>query len=236
MSVETIAAHIQSFASCAEAAPWLILFFIFFFMAVESSFIPFPSEVVMIPAGFLLYRFPLPTGIIWLDFLIVVLTGVAGSLAGAFINYGLAVWLGRPFLYRYGKYFFLKEASLERAEEIFRKYGDMVTFVCRLLPAIRQLVSIPAGLARMKLGRFTFFTGLGAGIWSAILAAVGLFFGYSAGDMSYLEMVQKGKQLIHEHYIWIIVLIVLVLAVHWSVQHLIMHKSESKTESDTTEG
>lgn len=228
MSVEAIAAHIESFAAYAESAPVLILFFIFLFMAIESSFIPFPSEVVMIPAGFLISRFPLPTGIVWVDFIAIVAAGVIGSLAGAFANYYLSVWLGRPFLYKYGKYFFLKPESLERSEEIFRKYGDMVTFVCRLLPAIRQLVSIPAGLARMKIGRFTFFTALGAGIWSAILAAIGLFFGYSAGDMTYLEMVQRGKVLIHDHFIWIIAGIVLILAIHHIVQRLIMRRSKTE--------
>lgn len=228
MSVEAIAAHIETFAAYAESAPALILFFIFFFMTVESSFIPFPSEVVMIPAGFLICRFPLPTGVIWIDFIMIVAAGTIGSLAGAYINYYFSVWLGRPFLYKYGKYFFLKPEALERSEEIFCKYGDMVTFVCRLLPAIRQLVSIPAGLSRMKLSRFTFFTGLGAGIWSAILAAIGLYFGHSVGDMTYLEMVEKGKELIHDHFIWIIVGIVLILAAHHFIQRLIMRRSKTE--------
>ncbi len=222
MSVEAIAGHIESFAAYAESAPWLILLFIFIFMTIESSFIPFPSEVVMIPAGFLLYRYPVPTGNHAADFLIVVLAGLAGSMAGAYVNYYLSAWLGRPFLYRYGKYFFLSRPSLERAEEIFRQYGEIVTFVCRLLPAIRQLISIPAGLSRMDMKRFSFFTALGAGIWTAILTGIGYFFGHSAGDMTYLEMVERGKQMIDDHFIWILAGLTVVVIAYIFVHKKIM--------------
>lgn len=230
MSVETIAAHIESFAQYAGSAPLLILLFVMIFMAIESSFIPFPSEVVMIPAGFLLYRYALPTGNHVADFLIVVACGLAGSMIGAYVNYYLSAWLGRPFLYRYGKYFFLSKPSLERAEEIFRQYGDIVTFVCRLLPAIRQLISIPAGLSRMNIRRFSFFTALGAGIWSAILTGIGCFFGHSAGDMSYLEMVRKGKDVLHEHFIWILLGLAAAVGIYIFIHRKIMHSAKTPAE------
>ena len=178
MSADQIAVHIQFFADQVQAMPLLIFVFILFFMAVESSFIPFPSEVVMIPAGFLAYRYELLPGCgAWGGLIAAVLCGLAGSMIGAYVNYYLSAWLGRPFLHKYGKYFFLKEQALDRAEEIFRKYGDMVTFICRLLPAIRQLISIPAGLSRMNILRFSLYTGAGAGLWSAILAGIGFYFG-----------------------------------------------------------
>ena len=129
---DIIAGHIEFAASHAVVWGFII---IFIFMTIESSFIPFPSEVVMIPAGFLAYRGALTTGIPWLDLVLAVFFGLLGSLAGAYVNYYLSVWLGRPFLHKYGRYFFLSEEHLDRAEEIFRKYGDIATFVCRLLPA-----------------------------------------------------------------------------------------------------
>lgn len=128
---EIIAEHIAAFA--AHAHIWGLLL-IFVFMTVESSFIPFPSEVVMIPAGFLAFRGELLTGNFWLDAALAILSGTAGSLAGAYVNYYLALHLGRRALYRYGKYFFLSEKTLARAEQFFRDYGDIGTFVCRLLP------------------------------------------------------------------------------------------------------
>jgi membrane protein DedA with SNARE-associated domain len=192
--LETLAAH----------APVWGFFLVFFFMTVESSFIPFPSEVVMIPAGFLAARGGLTTGNPLTDATLAVLAGTAGSLAGAFINYFLAAWLGSPFLERHGKYFFLPPANLRRAEEVFRQYGAGATFVCRLLPAIRQLVSIPAGLARMPLGSFTLWTGLGAGIWVTILTVIGYGIGMRTAQMTYAELVHSGKAMAGENLVFII--------------------------------
>lgn len=225
---DIIAQHIEYFASHAHV--WGFIF-ILVFMTIESSFIPFPSEVVMIPAGFLAFRGELSTGIPWLDLCLAVFFGLAGSLLGAYINYYLSIWLGRPFLHKYGKYFFLKEPTLDRAEEIFRKYGDIATFVCRLLPAIRQLISIPAGLSRMPLGKFTLFTGLGAGIWTAILAGVGWYFGCLAGDMSYLEMVHRGKDLIAEHYLWILIGLILAIALYMALHALVMRSPAPRMDT-----
>ena len=140
-------------------------------MTIESSFIPFPSEVVVPPAGFLVASGKL-------DFTLVVIFSTLGSLFGAFINYGLAYFLGRPVVYRFvnckvGHMCMLSQTGMERAETYFKKNGAISTFVGRLLPGIRQLISIPAGIAKMRLDKFVLYTLLGAGIWNAILTAIG---------------------------------------------------------------
>ena len=139
-------------------------------MAIESSFIPFPSEVVLIPAGYLAHRGEM-------DPTLVLLAAILGCLVGAFVNYGLALLVGRPFLERYGRYFFVGPALLHKTDAFFEKHGAISTFTGRLIPGIRQLISIPAGLARMRLATFTLYTSVGAGIWSAILIALGYFIG-----------------------------------------------------------
>ena len=223
---EQIAAHIEWAAAYAHVWGFAL---IFFFMAVESSFIPFPSEVVMIPAGFLACRGELTCGVPYLDALLAVAVGLAGSMAGAYVNYGLSAYLGRPFLHRYGRFFFLSEPALDRAEEIFRRYGELATFVCRLLPAIRQLISIPAGLVRMNFRRFSLFTALGAGLWIIVLTAIGWYFGTLTGDMSYLEMVEQGKRIIRENYIWLLLGLALLVAGYLALHRRIM--SSGKTEA-----
>lgn len=200
---------------------------IFSLMAIESSFIPFPSEVVMIPAGFLAARGELTLGTPWADVVLAIVLGVAGSLLGAYANYFLAKRLGEPFLRRYGRYFFIKEPVLDRAQSIFRQYGAPTTFVCRLLPVIRQLISLPAGLAGMPLGPFTFYTALGAGIWSAILAGVGFFLGKTTTDLSYEEMVSRGKEMISEHYIWILAGLVLFVLGYWVISRWVMKERKN---------
>lgn len=189
-------------AAAAQAPTWGYLF-IFFFMAVESSFIPFPSEVVMIPAGFLAARGQLTLGDPMTDATVAVALGTAGSLAGAYFNYFASRWVGIPFLERYGKLFFLPPEKLHRAEEVFRRYGAGATFFCRLLPAIRQLISIPAGIAQMPLGSFTLWTGLGAGIWVTVLTALGYTVGAQTAQMSYAELVTLGKTSVKSNMLWI---------------------------------
>ncbi len=139
-------------------------------MAIESSFIPFPSEVVMPPAGALARdgQMSLP---------LVLCCGVAGSLLGALFNYWFALKVGRPFCLRYGKYFFLPEKKFHRAEAFFLRHGEITTFVCRLLPGIRQVISVPAGLVRMPLLRFIAFTTLGSALWVTVLTLVGYALG-----------------------------------------------------------
>ena len=212
----------------ALIAPVWGLALIFFFMTVESSFIPFPSEVVMIPAGFLAARGELGCGPAEMQFLLAVAAGVLGSVAGAYINYALSLWLGKPFLIRYGKYFFVKKEALERACEVFNKYGSATTFVCRLIPVIRQLISIPAGISRMPLVPFTFFTALGAGIWSALLAATGYALSRSAGNITYLELVKRGKELVMGN-LPLFIGSALVLAVAYTfVSRLVMRRCGEK--------
>lgn len=149
-------------------------FGVFLLMIVESSFIPFPSEIVVPPAGYLASKGKM-------SLLGVIIAGTLGSLAGALINYYLALKLGRPivlkFLKRYGKYVLLTEASLHRVEKFWGEHGPFGTFVGRLLPGIRQIISIPAGFARMGLFLFCLYTSLGAGIWCTFLALCGYFFG-----------------------------------------------------------
>ncbi len=143
---------------------------IFVMMFLESSFFPFPSEVAMIPAGYL-------ASIGKMNLFVAIVTGTAGSLAGALFNYYLAVRFGRGFLIRYGRYFFITEETIDKVEKFFRSHGHISTFSGRLIPAVRQYISFPAGLARMNLKEFSFYTALGAGIWATTLALIGYFVG-----------------------------------------------------------
>ena len=221
--IDMLASHLDQISVYAPV--WGFLF-IFFFMAVESSFIPFPSEIVMIPAGFMAARGELTFHSAYPDLTVAIIVGLLGSLAGAYVNYFLSVWLGEPFLRKYGRWFFLKPAALDRAIELFNRYGRLATFVCRLLPAIRQLISIPAGIAKMPLGAFTFFTGLGAGIWTAVLALVGFWLGRTAGDISYPELVHRGKAYLDDNLIWVIVAVSILIAVHVVVSKIVMKGKE----------
>ena len=145
-------------------------FGIFLLMTIESSFIPFPSEIVLVPAGYLASKGDMSIGMI-------MVSALGGSLLGAFINYYLALTLGRKILAKYGKYFFIKENALDKMDTFFQKHGHISTFTGRLIPGIRQLISIPAGLARMNLVQFSIYTGLGAGLWALILTMLGYFIG-----------------------------------------------------------
>ena len=217
--LETIASHLDSIAALA---PTWGLVFVFVFMAIESSFVPFPSEVVMIPAGFLAARGELGLGSPLAAVSVAVVVGVAGSLAGAYVNYFLALKVGKPFLERYGRWFFLKPAALERACEVFNRYGAATTFVCRLVPVIRQLISIPAGISRMPVASFALFTGLGAGIWTAILAAVGFAIGRSTADISYLELCTRGKDMAAAHLPLVVGGALALVALYFTASKLVM--------------
>lgn len=217
--LETLASHLDQIAALAPTYGYL---FVFVFMAIESSFIPFPSEVVMIPAGFFAARGEMGSAIL------AVVVAILGSLVGAYLNYFLSLWLGRPFLEKYGKYFFVKKEPLDRACEVFNKYGSATTFVCRLIPVIRQLISIPAGISKMPLIPFTFFTALGAGIWSAILTFVGYALGRSAGDITYLELVMKGKQMASENLPLVICAAVVMATMYLTVEKLVMRKRDAR--------
>ncbi|SHO53030.1 DedA family protein [Desulfopila aestuarii] len=143
---------------------------IFILMAMESSLIPIPSELVMPPAGYLAQQ-----GIMnpW----ITILSGTTGSLAGAYANYYVARYLGRPVLFKYGKYFFISPDKLHRIERFFLRHGEISTFIGRLLPVVRHLISIPAGLSGMKHLRFSLYTLLGSLIWCSVLTWIGYTIG-----------------------------------------------------------
>ena len=217
--LETIASHLDFIAGLSPVWKFLL---VFVFMAIESSFIPFPSEVVMIPAGFMAARGELGVSSPVAASVVAVVIGVAGSLAGAYVNYFLARAVGRPFLERHGRWFFLKPASLARVCDVFNKYGAATTFVCRMVPAIRQLISIPAGISRMPLGPFTLFTSLGAGVWTAILAAAGFALGRAAGDISYLELCRRGRDMAMEHLPFVIGGALALVLLHFAVSRFVM--------------
>ncbi len=143
-------------------------------MTIESSFLPFPSEIVVPPAAY----DAAATG--RLNVYLIVLFATIGATLGALINYSLAYWLGRPIVYKFvnsrlGHLCLLNSEKMEQAEKFFDKHGAISTFVGRLLPAVRQLISIPAGLVKMSMPKFLIFTILGAFIWNVILAALGYY-------------------------------------------------------------
>jgi membrane protein DedA with SNARE-associated domain len=166
---------------------------IFAMMFLESSFFPFPSEVAMIPAGYL-------ASVGKMNLFVAIMTGVAGSLSGALFNYYLAVHFGRRFLIKYGKYFFISEETIDKVEKFFKEHGHISTFSGRLIPAVRQYISFPAGLARMDLKEFILYTTLGAGIWTTILAFLGYFVG-------------KNEQLIHQYTREITIILIFLLGI-----------------------
>ena len=188
-------------------------------MAVESSFIPFPSEVVIPPAAFVAGQpdsVLCTTGNYPVDVLLIVLFGTLGAMIGAIINYGLSVWLGRLIIYKFadsklGHMCLLSGEKLQRAEEYFREKGNVSTFIGRFIPGIRQLISIPAGLSRMHFGAFLWWTFLGAFIWNCILAAVGYV---AAGQMELI------KEYSHELSVAILVIFGLVV-VYFVVKRLL---------------
>lgn len=145
-------------------------FGIFIMMFLESSFFPFPSEVAMIPAGYLAFQGKM-------NIFYAFLAGLGGSLFGALFNYYLCYFFGRNLVKKYGKYFGITDEKMSKFENFFTKHGEISTFNARLIPGIRQYISLPAGLAKMNILKFSIFTSLGAGIWVAILLVLGYFLG-----------------------------------------------------------
>ncbi|HEX2769772.1 MAG TPA: DedA family protein [Geobacteraceae bacterium] len=143
---------------------------IFLLMAMESSVIPIPSELVMPPAGYLAQQGEM-------SMLVAILCGTMGSLVGAYANYFASRYLGRPLLLKYGKYVWITEEKFARVETFFHKHGEISTFIGRLLPVVRHLISLPAGLAGMQHWKFSLYTLLGAGIWCTVLTLIGYFIG-----------------------------------------------------------
>ena len=177
-------------------------------MAIESSFIPFPSEVVVPPAAYKAAA----TG--ELNVWLVILFATLGALIGAFINYFLALWLGKPIVYKFansriGHMCLLDEQKVIKAEQFFIRYGVAATLVGRLVPAVRQLISIPAGLARMNLAKFALYTAIGAGLWNCVLAAMGYFLEAVVPEEQLIATVTKYS---HEIGYVIMAIVALVLA------------------------
>lgn len=180
------------------------------FMAIESSFIPFPSEAVVPPAA-------------WkaatsgdMNVVLVVIFATLGAIIGALVNYYLALWLGRPIIYRFARSRFghmclIDEDKVKHAEEYFEKHGAVSTFFGRLVPAVRQLISIPAGLVRMKMSRFLLFTALGAGAWNIVLALLGYYMKYVPGMDSEEAVMAAVKE--HSGTIGMVFVVLAVLVV-----------------------
>ena len=156
-------------------------------MAMESSILPVPSELVMPPAGYWAAKGQM-------SFAVALLCGVLGSIIGALANYYGAQLIGRPLIQRYGKYVFLSEKNLQRSERFFAEHGEISTLIGRLFPVIRHLISIPAGLHRMPLPKFILYTAVGAGVWCAILTWIGYFLGQHEGALRNEE--------IHRYVTW----------------------------------
>ena len=176
MSDLFISLAITDYLNAASFFDWFVnnasYLFVFIFMVIESSFIPFPSEVVVPPAAYLAVQ----KGD--MNLLVIVLVATAGALCGALINYVLSLLIGRPIVYafadsRLGHACLIDRAKVQKAERYFDSHGAISTFIGRLIPAVRQLISIPAGIARMNIWTFCLYTSLGALVWNCILAFLG---------------------------------------------------------------
>ena len=182
-------------------------------MTIESSFIPFPSEVVVPPAAWLA-----ATGGNDLNIYLVVAFATLGACLGALINYYLSLWLGRPIIYKFanskiGHLCLLDEAKIKHAEEYFDKHGAVSTLVGRLIPAVRQLISIPAGLARMRIDKFILFTTLGAGAWNVVLGLIGWALAKVPGIQTREQLLERVTEYSHIIGYSILAIVVIVLAI-----------------------
>lgn len=164
-------------SSLAAFCEWLVDFVhhfgyigIFIMSFLESTFVPIPSEVTMVPAGVLVQQ-----GL--MNFWIVVIMATLGALGGSLFNYYLAYYLGRKFFYKYGKYFFFTHDKIDKLDKFFASHGDISTFTGRLIPGVRHFIAFPAGLAHMDLKKFCIYTGIGSGIWMITLTVVGYYIG-----------------------------------------------------------
>ena len=191
---------------------------VFVFMVIESSFIPFPSEVVVPPAAYLAAS----RGDLHIAGIVVAAT--LGALVGALINYYLSLWIGRPLVYRFAESSFgnvclLNRQKVENAEKYFDRHGAISTFIGRLVPAVRQLISIPAGLARMNVAKFAIFTSLGALVWNIILATLGWWLSTFVALDDLFVQVEK-----YNHYLTIGGLIIAALCIIFIIWRVIKHR------------
>ena len=172
------------------ATPMTIYLMVLGLMIVESSFIPFPSEVIVPPAAYLAATSH------EVNIVVVVFLASLGALIGALVNYGLSLWIGRPIVYRFadsrfGHACLINREKVEHAERYFDNHGAVSTFIGRLIPAVRQLISIPAGLSRMNIFKFMLYTSLGAGVWNIVLAILGWWLGQIVTRDALFEKVEQ---------------------------------------------
>ena len=182
-------------------------------MAMESSVLPVPSELVMPPAGYLAFKGEMN---LWLA----LLSGTVGSVIGAYANYWVSSRLGRWVFVRYGRWVLLSERSLERTERFFARHGEIATFVGRLFPVIRHLISIPAGLARMRLDRFFAYTSAGAAIWCLVLLAVGWVIGKAGSGLTSALRRELFRDYAHRAILLMVPLTVIVV-----VAYVVWHRT-----------
>jgi len=180
-------------------------------MFLESSFFPFPSEIIIIPAGYLAYKGEM-------NIFLVILFGIIGSILGSLLNYYIAYFLGKPFLLKYGKYLKLTEERFDKLNNFFLKHGAISTFIGRLIPGVRQYISFPAGLSKLSLPKFIFYTLLGAGLWTTILAVIGYLVG-------------NNEELIHK-YSTTALLSVLGLSIILTIIYIYINKRKEVQNND----
>lgn len=204
--------------------------FVFVFMMVESSFIPFPSEVIVPPAAYLACT-GMGAGADMNIYMVVVLATL-GALAGAFINYYLSLWVGRPLIYAFadskaGHALMINREKVDRAEKYFDKHGAISTFIGRLIPAIRQLISIPAGLSRMNVATFALYTTLGALVWNVLLALLGYWLSlHVSADQLFDKVEEYNQYLTWAGYGLAFVCVAII------VYNMLRTKKENKTEQE----
>ena len=203
---------------------WIILF-----MAIESSFIPFPSEVVMIPAAYMAAEEGK------MSYLLIIFWGTIGALLGALINYGLSYFIGRPIVYkfansRFGHMCLIDESKVMKAEAYFNKKGNISTLIGRMIPAIRQLISIPAGLAKMNIGSFILFTSLGAAIWNTILVLIGHICHTQIGKDELIATISH-----YSHIIGIIAIILVIGIIAFLIYQGLKPTKQSQRETTNPE-
>ena len=189
---------------------------IFLLMAMESSVIPVPSELVMPPAGYLAQQGQMHMPI-------AILCGTAGSLVGAYVNYFAAHYLGRPLLLKYGRYVWITEEKFAKVETYFKNHGEISTFIGRLFPVVRHLISLPAGLANMNHWKFSLYTLAGAGLWVTVLTFIGYFIGAER------ELIMQYS---HQALIGVVVLSIAIISVYvWNYRR----KKENADSAETGE-
>jgi len=184
-------------------------------MAMESTVLPIPAELVMPPAGYWVAKGQM-------DATAAVVSGVVGSVLGSLVTYGLAHMLGRPLVRRYGKYVFISDKALERSERYFGAHGEISVLLGRMLPVVRHLISIPAGLARMSLPAFVIYTGLGASLWCSVLVGIGYVLGKSEGVLRQAEV---------RHYVTRAFLILLPLLAVVTVLYVLRRRRREPSSS-----